>query len=685
MKKPTFALLTLGLLLVSPAVALTADADPTLDLRLKAISANPNEPRNHFNLGVEYLNRSMLNEASGSFQKALNTNKKDKEAHNEIDMDCFQALGQIMMSLQRFPDAEKWFREGLKLKPDDAVCLFGQGQAYYYGKKYAPAREVLQKYIDANGNNPKASKECTFALTAIGDMAMEQRKYPEAAEAFRSLIAKYPSESKEARQNLGVVLLTQGDEFTKKKQYVEAAKMYDEAAAADTSSHGSFQASARAHYELGVKSSSSKNSEEKRGAIAHFKVAAKNFHKATILDKGDFESAYFEGLSRYYLEQWNDMIGAYQKAISINPSHGGARYNLALALYRQGQFEDAKKEAEEAVKLQPGDPSSIQLVARIHDAAIEDLLKKGTEAYTAERFGEAITSWERVLTLDPHNQEAKQYLDQAKTRVGQSVQEHLAKGEQAYARDDMETAFSEWNTALALDPQNAEVAAKLAKVGKVQQVAARRKLANAAFLRGDIQVALTELNAALALNPKDAQSLKLKKKILSAQKSDLRAIITKAKAALKTGRLTVARREAERARDMAQGNKEVNDLLITVNKRIDDTKDSKMAEGREAVRSGNRSAAEKAFQAVLALDPTNQEAANQIKKLTGKESTAKVSAEKIKELRKRGINAYLMGRLDEAKKAWEEVLVYDSENAEIKRYLERVKLKLKGSAKNKNA
>jgi len=685
MKKSTFALLTIGLIACIPSLVRAAEADPTLDLRLKAVSANPDEPRNHFNLGVEYLNRNMLDQASNSFQKALSTNRKDAEAHKEIDLDCYQALGQIMMSLQRFPDAERWFREGLKFKPDDATCLFGQGQAYYYGKKYGPAREVLQKYADTMGQNPKAAKECAFALTAIGDMAMAQKKYPEAAEAFRSLIAKYPAQAREASQNLGVVLLTQGDEFTKKKQYAEAAKMYDEATAADPSSHGSFQASARAHYELGVQAGASKNAEEKKTATGHFTTAARNFHKATTLDKNDFESAYFEGLSRYYLEQWGDMIGAYKKAIAINPSHGGARYNLALALYRQGQFEEAKKEAEEAVKLQPGDPGSIQLVARVHDASIDDLLKKGTEAYTAERFGEAITSWEKVLALDPHNQEAKQYLDQAKTRVGQAVQEHIAKGQQAYDRDDMEVAFSEWNTALALDPQNAEVAAKLAKVGKGQQVAALRKLATVAFQQGDVQAALAKLDSALALNPRDAQTLKLKKKILSSQKADLTGVLAKARASLKAGKLSAARREVERAYEMAPGNKDVADLRLTVNKRIDDSISRYMTEGREAVRGGNRSSAEKSFQAVLALDPTNQEAANQVKNLTGKESSVKVSAEKIKELRKRGINAYLMGRLEEAKKAWEQVLEYDSENAEIKRYLERVKLKLKGTAKAANA
>jgi len=685
MKNTCIAILTIGILVLPPAVVSAAEADPTLDLRLKAVSASPNEPRNHFNLGVEYLNRNMLDQASASFQKALDTNRKDKEAHGEIDLDCYQALGQIMMSLQRFPDSERWFREGLKLKPGDAVCLFGQGQAFYYGKKFGPARETLQKFIDAQGQNPKAAKECAFALTAMGAMAMEQRNYPEAAAAFRILVAKYPAQSKEARMNLALVLLTQGDESTKKKQYEEAAKLYDEATAADPTSQGAFQASARAHYELGAKYSTSKNADEKKAATQHFTIAAKNFHKATILNKTDFESAYFEGLSRYYLEQWSDMIGAYNKAITINPSHGGAHYNLALALYRQGQFEDAKKEAEEALKLQPGDPGSIALVNRVHDAAIDDLLKKGTEAYTAERFGEAITSWEKVLALDPHNQEAKQYLDQAKTRVGQAVQEHITKGEQAYEREDMETALSEWNTALALDPQNAEVAAKLAKVGKVQQVSALRKLATAAFQAGDVQAALAKLDSALALNPRDAQSLKLKKKILSAQKADLSGVLTKARAALKAGRLSVARREVERASEMAPGSKEVADMRLTVNKRIDDSISRNMADGREAVRAGNRSGAEKSFQAVLALDPTNQEAASQVKSLTGKESTAKVSAEKIKELRKRGINAYLAGRLEEAKKAWEEVLQYDSENAEIKRYLERVKLKLKGSAKTKNA
>jgi len=669
-----------------PALSAEAGkADATMDLRLKAVAANPNEPRNHYNLGVEYYNREMLNEAASSFQKALSTNRGDKEAHAAIDMDCLQTLGVIALTQNRFSDAAKWFRDGLKRDPTDATCQFRLGQALYYAHDFGGAKEALNKFIAGAAGNAKLDKDAAQALELTGAMANEEKKYAEAADAFRTLMNSYPAYGKEARKNLSVVLLTQGDGFTKRRQPLEAVKYYDEAASVNSSDPASLRASARAHYELGMAANASSKPEEKKLAPGHFKVAAANFHKATILDPKDFESAYFEGLSRYYLEQFTDMISAYQKAISINPSHGGARYNLALALYRQGVFDDARKEADEAVKLQPGDPASNQLVVRIHDASIEDLLKKGTEAYTAERLGEAIQAWEKVLTLDPHNPEAKQYLDQATTKVTQAVQDHLAKGQEAYDNGDLETAFSEWSAASALDPANAAITAKLAKVGKMSKVSARRKLAQAAWASGDAATALSELDAALALNPRDAKSLKLRKTILSAQKKGLTSILASARTAMKAGKLGKAMREALKAKDLAGTTKEIGDLLITIGKRTDEAVTRNLAEGAEALRKGNRSAARSAFEAVLALDPANKEASTQIKSLTGKESKVAADAEKFKEFRKKGINAYLMGRLEEAKKAWIQALDMDPENAEIKRYLERVKLKLKGTGKGKTA
>ncbi len=664
---------------ICPIPAAGEETDATLDMRIKAVQANPNEPRNYFNLGIEYYNRNMFDKATESFRKALDTNRRDKEAHAEIDLDCYQILGHIALSQNKFPEAVKWFKEGLKRSPSDPDCLFGTGQAYYNGNNYKPAREAFEKYLAAVEGNPKKDEQASQALTIIGAMAMNEKKYTDASDAFRRLIQKYPSFSGDASKNLALVLLTQGDELTKKRQYEEAVRFYDEAVQADPKNPGALRASARSHYELGTRLSGSSKAEEKKMAPGHYKVAAQNFNRAVKVDDKDFESAYFEGLSCYYLEQFDRMIDAYRKAIAINPAHAGARYNLALALYRQNSFEEARKEADESVKLAPTDPASIQLVARIHDASIEDLLRKGTEAYTAERFNDAMTAWGKVLDLDPVNPDAKQFLEQAKIRVGEAIKEHIDRGDKAYAAEDLDTALTEWSAAQALDPSNADVAAKLGKVSKVQQVAAKRRSAAAAFERGDVQVALADIEDALKISPSDKSTLSLKRRILRAQKADLTGVLTSVRKALKLGKLAQARRDAMKANEMSPNNREVADLLIRVNKRIDDTISRNLFAGREAMKAGKKTQARNAFEAVLALDSGNAEAARSIKDLTGKESAAKLSAEKVKELRKRGINAYLMGRLEEAKQAWEQVLQVDPENTEIRRYLERVKLKLKGS------
>ncbi len=662
---------------VRTASAKAKPPDRTLQIRLDAIKSDPQEPRNHYNLAIEYHNRDMLDQASKAFQKALKVGKKNKEAHADVDLDCYQNLGFIALRQKKYGKAADWFASGLKLKPNDPVCLFRRGQAYFYGQNPKAAKKALEQYLSTTAGKPKASKQAPTALTYLGAMAMEKRQYNEAAKYFRQVIKEYPKQSKEAGTNLAIVLLTQGDRFAKKKQYAQAAPLYDEAAAADPSNADALKASARAHYELGTQLKDTEEPDEKKEFQRHFTLAERNFLRATKIDDDDFQSWYFAGLSQFELEKYGDMINSYTHSVKINPNQAEARYMLGLAQYRKQQFADALRQAEEAKKLSPKDRDTNNLVNNIHDAWINDLMNKGTEAISADRINEAIGHWEGVVELDPHNPDAPQYIKQARVHRDELIQEHTQRGDTAYQKGDLLTASNEWTAAAQLDPDNQTLQGKLKKVSKSKRVEAIRRQALAAYNARDMQTAMAKINEVLKIKPKDAATLALKRKIKRQQSSGVKATLANVDKLIKAGKLLQAKRNLERARKADPKNKQVGKQLLIVNTRIDNAIKRNKRTGTDAMRSGDKEAARKAFEAVLAFNPNDREAATAIKKLTGKESKAKVSAEKIKKLNRQGIFAYMQNDLKGAEKAWAAALKLDPDSNELKRSLSRVRTKMK--------
>lgn len=667
--------------LLAPLAGFAADAPPdkTLQLRLDSVKADPTEPRNYFNLGLEYYNRGDLAKAASAFQQAIKVNKADKEAHAAVDMDSCQILGNIMLTLKRNSDAVKWFDQGLKITPADPTCLFGRAQAYYADEKKKPAIEAFKRFLTETAGNPKAAEQAPTALNFLGAMALEQKKHDEAVMYFREVVQKYPKQSKEAAYNLSLVLLSKGDALNKKKQFAAAAPLYDEAVAADPTNASALKSSAMAHYQLGAPLIAAKEAEKKQAAAEHFKVAQRNFAAAIKIEPTDFQSTFFLGLSQYQLEMFDQMIASYQKSVELDPSHVGARFNLALALKRKGLFQDAAAQAEEAKKLDAKDPGTNNMLAGIYDEWKADLIKRGGEALSADRLREAVDTWKQVLVIDPHNAEAQENIAKVEPRIAELVQEHLTRGDKAFQEGSIATAVDEWQQAAALDPQNEAVAAKLKNVSAAKVAAALRKKANDAYVDGDYATALTRVDEALKLNAADQASKSLRSKIVKAQTSGFKTIFDKAVKEFSGGKLLAAKRSFESARNLEPSNKKVGDYLQRVAKRIDDTIARGLQEGSDAMRSGNKDAAKKAYAMVLDYDPGNKDAADVIKQLTGKESTAKVSAEKLVEYRKKIITAYTAADMRSVEKLAQEALKLDPGNAEMTTYLKRAQAKLKRS------
>ncbi len=80
-------------------------------------------------------------------------------------------------------------------------------------------------------------------------------------------------------------------------------------------------------------------------------------------------------------------VDAYLTAIRLNPSHDAAHTNLATVYYQNGQFDEAQKYVEQALKLKPDDATSHYVLGTIHlqrdPQSVPDALDKAQAEFEA--------------------------------------------------------------------------------------------------------------------------------------------------------------------------------------------------------------------------------------------------------------------------------------------------------------
>jgi tetratricopeptide (TPR) repeat protein len=75
--------------------------DKILEIRLEAVRTDPKEPRNHFNLGLEYYNRGEFGKAQAALRQALQVSPANKAAHAAVDLDSCQLLGDMAIKQEK--------------------------------------------------------------------------------------------------------------------------------------------------------------------------------------------------------------------------------------------------------------------------------------------------------------------------------------------------------------------------------------------------------------------------------------------------------------------------------------------------------------------------------------------------------------------------------------------------------
>jgi tetratricopeptide (TPR) repeat protein len=107
-------------------------------------------------------------------------------------------------------------------------------------------------------------------------------------------------------------------------------------------------------------------------------------------------------------------------------------YNDALQLYNDGKYQDAMKNLNELLQLQPdhADARKLQALAKrrstpLSDAEktkIRELYLSGMQYFSKDEYARAITEWEKILEIDPTNASVQRSIDEAKERL-RKVQE----------------------------------------------------------------------------------------------------------------------------------------------------------------------------------------------------------------------------------------------------------------------
>jgi Flp pilus assembly protein TadD len=240
-----------------------------------------------------------------------------------------------------------------------------------------------------------------------------------------------------------------------------------------------------------------------RQQLGHWQNSETLFRHALDVTKDNYLAHYNLAIALDKKGQTDDAIRQYQETIRVKPDQTVAHYNLGVALDKTGQIDDAIRQYEEAIRLKPDR-------AETHNGLGIALDKKG-------RVDDAIRQYQEALRLKPAYAEARNNLGIAldhKGQIGEAIGQYLeairVKPDYGEAHNNLGTDFFQqgrtgeailqYQEALRLKPGYAEAHNNLGlafnKAGRIDE--AIRQFQEALKFRPNYAEARQNLDAVLA-------------------------------------------------------------------------------------------------------------------------------------------------------------------------------------------
>jgi tetratricopeptide (TPR) repeat protein len=328
------------------------------------------------------------------------------------------------------------FREAVRLSPGYTLAVLHLGEAFYRQPQYDQAEIWLSKvpqtdpaaleaqfYLGLAAYNQGDFQRAESAFSFVAErlplaeiynnlgVAAGHRDKAACAEYLQKAIAQDPSEA-DYHFNLGVELYRTGDLSGASRQLREAASLnpHDtqaksllETIGAGFGQHGVVPASIKVPQQRLVTKydeSSFRQLALKISAVAEQRLAKTDprTHAQFHVDRGH------QLLKQGFLSEAEREFG---EAIALNPSNAEAHAGLARILLSRNQANDARSEAQEAVRLHPSP---------------EALLVLGELDLRDNRTGAAADEIDRALRLDPSNAAAQALKRTIAAKLAQEAQ-----------------------------------------------------------------------------------------------------------------------------------------------------------------------------------------------------------------------------------------------------------------------
>ncbi|HSJ88593.1 MAG TPA: tetratricopeptide repeat protein [Anaerolineales bacterium] len=178
-----------------------------------------------------------------------------------------------------------------------------------------------------------------------------------------------------------------------------------------------------------------------------------------------FQKAMNEGHSAAWDQEWSKAAASYRQALQEIPDQPKALNSLGLALYQQGNFEEALQIYKRVAHITPTDPVPMEKLAQLLERtghlkeAIEAAFRAADLFLNQRDVEKAIENWVHVTTLDPEHVLAHSRLALAHDKLNhknQAVTEYIAVASLVQRTGNMQKTVELINRAQQINPESAE-------------------------------------------------------------------------------------------------------------------------------------------------------------------------------------------------------------------------------------
>ncbi|MBE0460926.1 MAG: tetratricopeptide repeat protein [Candidatus Aminicenantes bacterium] len=142
----------------------------------------PDNPQNHYNLGITYFKIADYDKALKAFLQAISLKP-------DFDI-AYYNIGLVYFRQKKFPDAIQAFTKFVELKPDNADAYYNIGAAFLQMKKYEDALAPLQKAVELKPDYDYAHYNLGLVYFVLGDRFSANQEYRTLQKLNRDLAEK---------------------------------------------------------------------------------------------------------------------------------------------------------------------------------------------------------------------------------------------------------------------------------------------------------------------------------------------------------------------------------------------------------------------------------------------------------------------------------------------------------------